>query len=902
MGWVDDQIKSRIKNDKESFENSMMDLSSVVLGKKAIAKNIKNERQTTTDAIGEILKYYKIKVSEIPKKLKEIDEQLDFALNPTGIMYRKVAFEDNWWKSAIGPMIGFTKKGNAVALLPYGISGYRFFNYETGEFVKINKLTNKMLSNEGICFYKPFPLKKISIKDLVTFTIKTLSIADLVMILFSTAAVTLLGMLSPLLTKLQYDKLIPSGKIKFILPIALILLGSAISSLLIRVAKDLIMNRIQTKMAIYVESATMSRIISLPASFFKDYSSGDLASRVSGVQQVCIQLADAFLTTGLSTLFSITYVTQMVSFAPAMVIPGLIIMIAQTAFTIIGTFLNLKNSRKSSTIGVKLSGILFSIFNGIQKIKLAGGERRAFSQWAENYKECAYFQYDPPFITKFFPILSNIADLIGSLVLYYFAGASKTSVANYSAFNMAYGQVNGAIMSLIGISTTFTTMKPLIEMIEPVLNSIPEVSIKKKIVTNISGSIEIQHVTFSYIKDGPKILDDMSFKILPGQYVAIVGKTGCGKSTLMRLLLGFEKPNLGSIYFDGTDMEKLDLRSLRQHIGVVMQNGKLFSGDIYSNIVISAPHLNLEEAWEAAKLAGIEKDIQDMPMGMNTLISEGQGGISGGQRQRLMIARAIAPKPKILMLDEATSALDNITQKQVSDSLESLKNTRIVIAHRLSTIKNCDRIIMLDKGRIIEDGSYKELTELEGSFAELVKRQQIDTKENKNDDDSEQQNKDETKNEEESNQNYEESSNEFKDSQEQPDEYHKKNSEEVNENETGNETSEENDENENEDSEGNYEDDEENLEENDEYENGNPEENYEDDEQQSYEDENYEDPLYTEENEEDNNEDNSLENNERNNNLKNVSGGSKKSKKENQDKKLDKDSEGENNENSKNEK
>jgi len=202
--------------------------------------------------------------------------------------------------------------------------------------------------------------------------------------------------------------------------------------------------------------------------------------------------------------------------------------------------------------------------------------------------------------------------------------------------------------------------------------------------------------------------------------------TGCGKSTLMRLMLGFETPQKGAIYYDGKDLASLDLKSLRRNIGTVMQNGKLFQGDIYSNIVISAPRLTMTEAWEAAEKSGIADDIRAMPMGMHTIISEGSGGISGGQRQRLMIARAIAPKPRILMFDEATSALDNITQKIVSDSLDSLKCTRIVIAHRLSTIKQCDRIIVLDKGKIIEDGKYEDLITQNGYFAQLVARQRLE--------------------------------------------------------------------------------------------------------------------------------------------------------------------------------
>lgn len=311
--------------------------------------------------------------------------------------------------------------------------------------------------------------------------------------------------------------------------------------------------------------------------------------------------------------------------------------------------------------------------------------------------------------------------------MYYAAVRSGVSVADYYAFNTAYGMVSGAFMALSGMALMMAQIKPVYEMVKPILKAVPEVSVGKKVVTRLSGGIELNNVSFRYSESMPLVVDNLSLKIRPGQYVAIVGKTGCGKSTLMRLLLGFETPQKGAVYYDGKDLAQMDLKSLRRNIGVVMQNGGLFQGDIFSNITISAPWLTMDDAWQAAEMAGIADDIRRMPMGMHTVIAEGSGGVSGGQRQRLMIARAIAPKPKILMFDEATSALDNLTQEIVSESLDSLKCTRVVIAHRLSTIKQCDRVVVLDGGRIIEDGTYDELLEQGGYFAELVARQRLDT-------------------------------------------------------------------------------------------------------------------------------------------------------------------------------
>jgi len=470
----------------------------------------------------------------------------------------------------------------------------------------------------------------------------------------------------------------------------------------------------------------MMRVLSLPADFFKKYSAGELSERAQNIKNICNMLVSALINTGLTSVFSLIYISQIFAYAKELVVPALVIVIVTLAFSVVTTFYQRFYSKKQMELATKESGMCYSLISGIQKIKLSGAEKRAYARWSNLYSRQVEATYNPPVFLRANTAFSSVISLTGAIVMYYMAIKSGISVADYYAFTAAYGMISSAFMSLSMVATTIAGFGPIIEMAKPIMEAVPEVSEGKAVVEKLGGGIELSNISFRYSDSMPLVIDDLSLKIRPGQYVAIVGATGCGKSTLMRLMLGFEKPQKGAVYYDGKGLDTMDLKSLRRKIGVVMQNGKLFQGDIYSNIVISAPHLSLDDAWQAAEMAGIAEDIRSMPMGMHTVISEGSGGVSGGQRQRLMIARAIAPKPKILMFDEATSALDNITQKIVSDSLEALKCTRIVIAHRLSTIRQCDRIIYLEKGKIAEEGTYDELIEKNGKFASLVERQRLD--------------------------------------------------------------------------------------------------------------------------------------------------------------------------------
>lgn len=726
MGWFDEQIKERMKADNEVFEDSFIKAAGIIMGKKLSAA-MNDQRQAATDAIGEILKCFHIKPREVPDSITDMNDTLEYLLRPHGIMRRNVTLEKGWYKDASGPMIATrTDDGSVVALIPTGMTKYSFFDTKTGKRVFLNKKTEKLIDKEAIAFYKPFPSTKIGIPGLLRYIVENLRPMDIALVVIAAIAVTLIGLLTPKLNEMLFSDVIASGSIQALLAIAVFIVCVSLSSLMLGTVKDLLMTRLTTRLSLSVEAATMMRILSLPANFFKDYSSGELANRSQYINELVTQLLNMILTTGLTSVFSLVYITQIFAYAPSLVAPALIIIIGTVVIAAVSAVLQIKVSMRQMELASKESGMSYALISGIQKIKLSGAEKRSFARWGDMYSKGAKLLYDPPMLLKVNTVLTTAISLIGTIVIYFAAVQNGVSVAEYYAFNTAYGMVSGAFISLAGIALSTAQIKPILEMAKPILEAEPEVAEEKQVVERLMGGIELNNITFSYNENMPNVLDGISLKISPGQYVAIVGKTGCGKSTLMRIMLGFEKPQRGAVYYDGKDLERMDLKSLRRNIGTVMQSGKLFTGDIYSNIVITNPRLTLDEAWEAAEMAGFADDIRSMPMGMFTLISEGQGGISGGQRQRLLIARAIAPKPRILMFDEATSALDNITQKTVSDSLERLKCTRIVIAHRLSTIKQCDRIIVLDKGHIVEDGTYDELIEKNGFFAELVERQRVE--------------------------------------------------------------------------------------------------------------------------------------------------------------------------------
>lgn len=711
------QINQRRNSDNLIFQGAFSDLLSI------IGINTAKAKRQATGAAAEILKFLGKEVPEVPDSITNLDSQLEYMLRPSNTMRRRVELHGEWWKDATGCFLGGTQDGDIVSILPDTWSGYYYINSD-GEKIKINKETAKNIKVDAFCFYKSFPLTALKIKDLLKFMISSVSKLDMIYILGTMLIGQLLAMLTPYITNVIYNVLIPSGKDSLIFPVASLMFGVTVTSMLISITQNLVMGRFQGRLTLSVNSAIMIRLFSLPTSFFKNYTAGDLASRMGHIASLCQMIARAVVSTGLQSAFSLGFIFQMYKYAPSLVLPGICLISVNILYSVFITFYrqNAVNKKKIN-LGPKLQSLVYALFGGIQKIKVTGAEKRAFAKWAEQYSEIEKLTYSPPFLLKISGVISTVISLSGSIILYYFAIRTGVDRGNYLSFNSAFGSVTGAIMGLNVVALEFANLGPILDLIRPVMQEKPESSEGRKIPISLSGNIEVSNITFRYTPEGPAILDNLSLSIKKGEYLAIVGKTGCGKSTLIRLLLGFEKAEKGSVFYGGKDLNNLDLRSVRQKIGVVMQNGSLFPGDIFSNIIVTSPWKTMDDAWEAARIAGIEEDIKAMPMGMHTMISEGAGGLSGGQKQRLMIARAVIARPQILIFDEATSALDNITQQHVAKSISRFNSTRIVVAHRLSTVKNCDRIVVLDKGKIKEQGTFDELMEKRGMFYDLAIRQ-----------------------------------------------------------------------------------------------------------------------------------------------------------------------------------
>lgn len=670
-----------------------------------------------------ILRFFSIDMPYVQEEIAA-DDKMEYILNLSNVMSRNIILKDEWWKNDSMPIICVTKSDRKErALIPGRFGGLYYFDKVTGKRIKVNARNAKEFADEAVCFYAPFPENGMTAMDFFLHIFKTLPFADYAVLILTVCIVTLLGLVLPEVNSYIFNFVIPSGQKGDIPFVFALLFGVVISTALFELFRSMWIARIGDRIRNTAEAAMWNRLLNLPADFFKKHDSAELTDCMMMVGQICDKITGSILPIVLSTVFSVVYLVQVGSFSTKLLLPAFLILFVMLSFSLLDSYLMVRMNRKKNKASIDISNMVYQLLSSVGLLKVNGAEARAFEQWGKLYSD--KLKIKPAFPVKFAESINVLISLGGSILLYKVVYKNGISASIFISFQVAFGFLTGALMELSGIVAQMAYILPAVKMIEPLLKEAPEKNSRKKKISKLSGKIDITNVSFSYSKDMDDVLHNLNLSIKPGEYVALAGPSGCGKSTLFRLLLGFEKPQMGAVYYDDMDMEDLEYQSIRKRIGTVLQAGQLFSGDIYSNIALCKPNLTLDEAWEAAACAGCDKDIEAMPMGMFTMVSDGGGTISGGQKQRILIARALAMNPDIIFFDEATSALDNVTQKKVVESLAEKNVTRVVIAHRLSTIKNCDRIIYLDKGSVCEEGTYEELMQKKGKFYELAKYQMV---------------------------------------------------------------------------------------------------------------------------------------------------------------------------------
>ncbi len=639
---------------------------------------------------------------------------------------REVVLEGKWYKSDCGSFLATRAEDKAVvALVPKGPYSYLMYCPSDGTVVKVTPDIASGLKASAYMFYRPFPEKKIYKRDLFKFGMEKVYKSDIVRLFAMALIGTLVGLLLPFMNEQAYDKFIPMGNSSGLIQLGAVLLACSLGNITFTIVKNLSSFRSMNTMEYAVQSAAIDRLFNLPESFFRNYDAATLGQRVMGISTIYNVIAQSVTTSLLSAVFSLLYLWRMFKYSAKMSGWALVFLVLIDSFVVIMGVLQTKYEGKKLRADVKAQAASYQMITGISKIRIAGAEDRAILNYLGSIIESIRINTKKERITRAVSSVSCSFQIFFSIVFYFLMVRKNIdlTIGGFSAFSAAFGAFSGALLQIVQNMLVVNQVKPLYDDVKPILETLPESSEDALMPGKIEGGIEVNNVTFSYNPNEAPALSNFSLSIKPGEYVGIVGSSGCGKSTLLKILLGFEKHQVGKVYYDNQDIDDLDKRELRKKFGVVLQDGGLITGSIYDNITITSPGVKMQRVEETIREVGLEDDIKQMPMGLHTAIAEGAGTISGGQAQRILIARAIVGKPRVIFLDEATSALDNVTQNQVVETLEGIEATKIVIAHRLSTVKNCDRIIVMDKGSIVEQGSYEQLMEAKGRFYDLAIRQ-----------------------------------------------------------------------------------------------------------------------------------------------------------------------------------
>ncbi|MFF7729395.1 NHLP bacteriocin export ABC transporter permease/ATPase subunit [Streptomyces sp. NPDC008001] len=641
------------------------------------------------------------------------------------IRTRTVRLGGRWWRENSGPLVGRREEDGAPVALLWRRGRYEAADPATGTRERIGKDEAAAYEPRAVMFYRPLPAGRPRLLPLLRFTLRGTGQEVRSLVLGGLVAVGL-GALVPVATGKVLGRYVPEAESGLIVQTTLALIATSIVSAVFMLLQNTAILRMEGRIEATLQPAVWDRLLRLPAKFFTGRSTGELAGAamgISAIRRVLSGTGPVVLQAG--TVGTVNLVLLLVYSVPLALAAVAVLLVVAALFLGLGLW-QLRYQRQLVRLGNKLDNQAFQTLRGLPKLRVAAAESFAYAAWAREFARTRELQQRIGRIKNAVTVLNAVSLPLCTLVMFaLLAGPARgaMSAGDFLTFSTAVTMLLSSVNQLTGALLSAAAVQPMFEQIKPVLQAAPEVRGSSVQPGELSGAVAAEGLSYRYTDDGPLVLDDVSFAVRPGEFVAVVGASGCGKSTLLRLLIGFDKPASGSVLYDGQDLAALDQAAVRRQCGVVLQNAQPFSGSIL-DCICGAGTFSLEEAWEAAALAGLAEDIKAMPMGMHTMLSDGGGTVSGGQRQRLMIAQALVRKPRVLFLDEATSALDNEAQRVVIESTRALRATRIVIAHRLSTVMDADRVIVMAEGRIVQQGRPADLlADTGGLFHDLVRRQ-----------------------------------------------------------------------------------------------------------------------------------------------------------------------------------
>jgi NHLM bacteriocin system ABC transporter ATP-binding protein len=666
-----------------------------------------------------------VQLTPVPPGPGSAIERVDTITRKNRIRTRQVMLTGEWWKRDCGPILAFAEDDVPVALVPSGPTSYRM--KAGGVDVPVDAAVASRLQRSALVFYRALP-DVIRAADVARFALAGTR-ADVAMVVVTGMAMGVFGTLLPLASGQIFDTIIPGAQRGALLQLAAGLVLFSLASAALSVTRSIALLRIETRMSSALEAAVWDRLLALPVAFFKNYSSGDLADRANGINVIRSVISGTVLSSIASSVFGLWNLVLLFFYDVKLALLGTALAGFAAVVAFASAMLEIRYQREVLQQNGYISGMVMQLISGVAKLRNAAAEARAFARWVDAYARLRATTYRARMLTARVSQFEGFYPVLVLLVLYTMVGQmppGQMSTGAFLAFQAALMGYTASLLGMVSDVVSLLQVVPQFERAKEILSTASEMDSTRAHPGKLDGRIEVSHLTFRYVAGQAPTLDDVSLSVEPGEFVAVVGPSGSGKSSLLRCLLGFEKPESGGVYYSGQDLQKVDPREVRRQLGVVLQGNELMAGSLQENIA-GANLLSTQEAWAALEMAALADEVRAMPMGLHTVVTEGGGTLSGGQRQRLLIARAVAKKPKILFFDEATSALDAKSQDQVMKALNRLRVTRVVIAHRLSTIRDADKIVVLERGRVVEQGTYAQLMARKGTFAELARRQVAET-------------------------------------------------------------------------------------------------------------------------------------------------------------------------------